>query len=183
MRRLNSRGDTIIEVILAMALLALVLFSSWSITNRASQISLAARQRTVMINQLKEQAELLKALHQASPEKIYALKNLGPTGVALSTNPCQDVDTTKPDNQQPGSKLTNAFIMRLSGTNELEMSAGSKLVEGEQSQRVWLQRELLNTNQGFIDFYVRGCWQTTGGTQKFDNSQFIVRINVPKETP
>ena len=53
---MNKRGDTIVEVFLATTVLSAILFSSWAIVNRASQISLAARQRVYMVDQLKEQA-------------------------------------------------------------------------------------------------------------------------------
>src|SRR5690606_4025240 len=58
---LKQRGDTLVEVILALAVLNAILFISWGITNRSTQQGLNARRRIEMVNLLKEQAELLKA--------------------------------------------------------------------------------------------------------------------------
>ena len=38
----NSRGDTIIEVLLSMTLLTLIMFTSWGLVNRTTRISLDA---------------------------------------------------------------------------------------------------------------------------------------------
>ena len=46
---INNKGDTIVEVLLATTVLSAILFTSWSIVNRASQISMAARQRVYMV--------------------------------------------------------------------------------------------------------------------------------------
>ncbi len=180
--RLNQRGDTIIEVILAMALLALVLFTAWSVTNRASQISLAARQRVVMVNQLKEQAELLKAFNQVGPEKIKQQADRGLTAKP-SANPCNDINVSfSDDDNEKDGKLSEARIVEVSDTTDpantnFSFMKGSKQVEGDTTQRIWLQRDGSASNPRFVDFYVRGCWKVTGGSQKLDNAQFLVRIN------
>lgn len=179
MKKLSYKGDTIVEVILAMAILALVLFSAWSVTNRASQLSLAARQRIVMVNQLKEQAELIKSLNQTNPERVYEQFKRGTTPKP-SANPCRDIIVERDDSENlKSSKLTDARIIQLdTATKELSFKPGSKLVGNDLTQRVWIQRDVSTATQGYIDFYVRGCWVITGGGQKLDNSQFVVRINV-----
>lgn len=171
MKYLNKKGDTIIEVILAMAMLSLVLFSSWAITNRASQVSLTARQRVVMVNQLREQAELLKAMNQADRETISKLTQSG-TNNKISENPCADVDIYSADAPVPDG----AFYIELNG-DALGFKNGTKNVAEDTTQRVWIQKEVKSATQGFGDFYVRACWATSGGKQKLDNSHLIVRIN------
>lgn len=179
MKHINQRGDTIVEVILAMAMLAFVLFSSWAITNRASQLSLAARQRVVMVNQLREQAELLKSYKLSDVVVFNAIEKVGIS--ALSDNPCKDIDMYKSDAEQVTGKLDKAFNLviktEVDGTKSLHTESGSKSVGDDSSQRIWIQKEVKDPRSGYSDFYVRGCWVTTGGTQKLDNSQFIVRIN------
>lgn len=167
--RMSQSGDTIIEVILAMALLALVLFTSWSVTNRASQISLAARQRVVMVNQLKEQAELIKAYNQINHEDLVKGTLLG--SVTPKENPCDDIDLTKDESAGSGS----AWITENAG--QIIPIGGTKKIDGDLTQRVWYQRKVGSGAGDYYDFYVRACWRVTGGTQKLDNSQFIVRIN------
>lgn len=173
MKQLNKRGDTIIEVILAMSLLAFVLFSAWAITNRASQLNLTARQRVVMVNQLKEQAELLKALEQSNPAVIKDTAIISAT--QISSNPCDDVNLTQPDGSNQPSGVSPMIVeVDASGKPKITVSK-TKSVESDDSQRVWVQKE---AKAGYVDYYIRSCWRVTGNTQKIDNSQFIVRLNV-----
>lgn len=179
MKLLNKRGDTIIEVVLAMSLLAFVLFSAWAITNRASQLNLTARQRVVMVNQLKEQAELLKSLYQVDQN---ALKDAALNATTVSANPCNDIDLSKADDAQGAGKLNKAMIVALNtstGKPEVSGPVKTKAVDGDSSQRVWIQKQVpTGASVGYADFLIRSCWQVTGNTQKLDNSQFVVRLNL-----
>src|SRR5688572_3240690 len=93
MKKLNIKGDTLIEVMLALAILTLLLFTAWGITNRASSISTAARLRVVMTNQLKEQAEILKSQRAAlDPDDDFAAQfNSINDSVNLPSGPCQQL--------------------------------------------------------------------------------------------
>lgn len=170
-QRLNKQGDTIIEVILAMAILAFVLFSSWAITNRASQVSLAARQRVVMVNRLKEQAELLKAMN-TSEIKAKASDPLNP---ALKENPCSELEVANTNSQPQGG-----FWVGLADDTKNPLFKDNSIQVGDDvTQRVWIQKNTdKQVDPTYADFYVRACWVTTGGSQKLDNSQFIVRLNL-----
>lgn len=174
MKKLYQEGDTIVEVILAMAMLALVLFSAWAITNRASQISLAARQRTEMVNQLKEQAELIKS--QWATDKTV----LGPASIlsvsSVPPNPCTgfNVYDVNSNPEQPAY-----LAIKSNGPNPqdevLELKSGTKAVKSDVTQRIWIQRQ---DSPSYVDFYIRGCWVVTGGgSNKIDSSQFVVRLN------
>lgn len=172
----DQSGDTIIEVILAMALLALVLFTAWSVTNRASQISLAARQRVVMVNQLKEQAELIKAYNQINHDDLLKQSGALVGGNGLSTipeNPCQGFQFKDGSDAAPGGSR----VISSDSTGNLKIETGTKKVDDDTTQRVWYHLKPGSGTGGYYDFYVRACWQVTGGNQKLDNAQFIVRIN------
>ncbi len=167
-KRILQDGDTIVEVMLALSTLSLILFISWGVTNRATQISLNARKRIEMVNQIKEQAEIIKSLHatNGTDSTIFQEKVVGtqlPEDVA-NLNPCEEPRTSEgvPRNASYLS-VTNA---------ETVSSPGVKVVDDTSS--VWIQ---YSQGAGYIDFYVRGCWLSTGGTQKEENSQFVVRLN------
>lgn len=167
----NKRGDTIIEVILAMTLLTLILFTSWGLVNRSTQASLAARQRIEMVNELKEQAEILKAKYAESQDAGETIENyLSLSSVANQSGTSYD-DTSfcaQPDNIGGGSDA--GFHFNANAT----IAENGKDVHNDQSSFVWLE---YITRSSYTDFYVRGCWSTSGGQQKTDNSQFIVRLN------
>lgn len=165
----NNRGDTIIEVLLAMTLLTLILFISWGLVNRTTQISLAARKRVEMVNQVKEQAEILKATYAANGGKINSSLALGPTSI----NDYDDAFCSNPD--VVGLNPTGAFHFD-SGTVKRDIP---KLVENNPGSKVWIQR---NAGSGagvdqYTDFFVRACWQAVGSQQQTDNVQVVLRLN------
>src|SRR6056297_1097853 len=57
-----QRGDTIIEVMLAMSVIALVLGSSYAIANRSTRIGREAQERTEALKEVETQVERLKTV-------------------------------------------------------------------------------------------------------------------------
>lgn len=181
----KQRGDTLVEVILAMALLTAVLFTSWGGTNRATQLSLAARKRIDMVNLLKEQAEIIKAKQASKTDfssLLHSTPSVGsPSSSSVPENPC---DTIAPDgkNFSPTTSLPSSLFYfkqttDAAGTVTIAPQPGPRVTDGD---FVWVQYYHSSApNNQYTDFYIRGCWLTTGGTQKLDNSQLIVRINDP----
>lgn len=58
----KQRGDTIIEVLLALSVIGLVLGSSYAISNRSLQIGREAQERTEALKQVETQLERLRAV-------------------------------------------------------------------------------------------------------------------------
>lgn len=174
MRRLNNSGDTIIEVVLSMALLTSVLFIAWAITNRATIIQRAARERVQMVNEVKEQAELIKSQWAADPDYFAATPtpplNFGFGSVQpADANPCAGSSPS-------GISVDDAsewYLARSGAT--IEPVSGSKPVGGEDTKRVWVHKF---DRAGFQEFYVRACWiNNSGTTNKTESSQVILRLN------
>lgn len=61
MRSIGQAGDTLVEVVMAFALLAVVMASAFSIANLAQRTAIAARERTIAIQAGQQQAERLYA--------------------------------------------------------------------------------------------------------------------------
>jgi type II secretory pathway pseudopilin PulG len=57
----NQNGDTIVEVILALAILASVLTSAFVLTNKSVQLGNMAKERSLLVSAAQQQAELLTA--------------------------------------------------------------------------------------------------------------------------
>ena len=172
----DSRGDTIIEVVLSMALLTSILFIAWSITNRSTQIMLAARERIVMVDQVKEQAEIIKAKWATDQTYFNNATSFPPaTAGTLNTNPCSS-STIPPVAFSP----TGGFAWYLTAnTTTITPQSGVKNVNTDTNKRVWVQKvagdDLVVP---YTDFYVRACWvNNSGGVQKEENSQIILRLN------
>lgn len=62
MPELDNRGDTLIEVLIAISIISLVLASSYGLTTLASRIGIAARERTQAVNFAQAQAEISRTI-------------------------------------------------------------------------------------------------------------------------
>jgi len=171
----NQRGDTIIEAILAMALITLVLFTTWSLTNRSSQLSLAARKRIVMVNHLKEEAEIIRGWRDgaASASDFRNAPQLAGKSVAVGSvpvNPCDESRSAVPP---------NSFNVSLNSSGGFDVTNNPKTVESDPTSQVWVQVEddPSATNKQYIDFYLNACWHSGGSVQKEENSQILMRLN------
>jgi Tfp pilus assembly protein PilV len=84
----NQRGDTIIEVTIALSILAIVLTSGFLTANRAYLIGQNARERTEIINLAQAQAEQLKNFRDVHTWNTF----LG--GITTSSNCPSGTSTT-----------------------------------------------------------------------------------------
>lgn len=62
----GQRGDTLIEVMLAMTILSLTLVSAFAIANRASRLGREAKERVAAVNIAQEQIEALRNYRAAN---------------------------------------------------------------------------------------------------------------------
>lgn len=172
-QKLSSRGDTIIEVVLAMALLTSILFIAWSITNRAGQIMLAARERTVMVNHVKEQAELVKSKWVENPQ--FASGSNYQNVTVSSGDPCEGYSAGG-WTPQGGS----AWHLKVDvATKAVVKDDSLKRDPNNPESYIWIQKKTVgDPGNGYTDFYVRACWlNNSGSVQKNENTQVVVRLN------
>ena len=165
--KLKNRGDTIIEVLLALALLTSVLFTACGVTNRSTQTLAAARDRTLMVNAAKDQAELIKSLWSKNKE-YFNNNSLYPPTAITNQNPCS----------QPQANQWHLTVNEESG--DIAVQSGVRAVGAEATKSLWVQKvDSTDTTQPrYSDFYVRACWQSqVGGSQKDENTQIILRLN------
>lgn len=166
---LKQKGDTIIEVILAMALITLVLFTAWGITNRATQLSLAARKRIVMVNQLKQQAEIIRGWRDSGIEPNIFRDQIDVNGLKLSSvegNACE----IKANRQKP------FHAVLLDDGSGFKVEPGVQDTAADGTSEVWVQMK--DSPDGkYVDFYLSACWQSGGSVQRDENSQLFMRLN------
>ena len=66
MRRPDERGETLVEVVMALAILSLVLVSSYALATGSFRLGRGAGERTQAVNYLQEQAEALRSHRKRS---------------------------------------------------------------------------------------------------------------------
>lgn len=181
-KQLNIRGETIVEVLLAMTLLTLILFSAWKLVNRSTQLSLTARKRAEMINQLKEQAEIIKNIYATNQDAMNEFDKKVVDGTSSESTLQYNPDFCKESYLTLAESPANSFYMAYNDSatpgDKLIKEPVPKKVNGDQGSLIWVQRKDGDGPDGkYYDFYIRGCWYTSGAQQKTDNAQFVVRLN------
>lgn len=175
-----ERGDTIIEVILAGAILALVTVSSFSIMQRASSSAYDALERSVVRLEINTQTELLnyfrdsyvKALADGSPivpdspaDQWLQITAVPEYTGALNLETCELSDS--------------AFYLNKNGLGDgpVVVSEGRP----EAGKGLWVFR--VDPPGGppirnYHDFYILSCWESTTSNQQRMSS--VVRLYDPK---
>ncbi len=75
MIKLGQRGDTIIEVLLAITILSAVIAGAYATTSQATRIGLTAHERTEATRLSEQQIEIVKALYSVDTENYVDLRN------------------------------------------------------------------------------------------------------------
>jgi competence protein ComGC len=168
----NEHGDTLVETILAMAVLSMILLISWGLVHRATQVSLAARQRVEMVNQLKEQAEIIKAQYATEKQEVIERELGGDVQVQLVN--IADINVDPCVNVASNAVPAGAFYMGITGSPPaITPTIGDVKPIPNTHGKVWIQ---VVQGTGYLDFHIRGCWQSFG-IQKDENSQLRLRLN------
>lgn len=165
-----ERGDTLVEVTVAMAVLGLMLAASLAVINRGLMGVSNAVERTSVRASLSSQAELLRYVfddpvtNEVTYKKILKRKlsnNLGQKGCEIGNgsgfylsvgNGALPVEMHEL-NQADTAKLTNNVY----GQPEAGDDNGNGVSRG-----IWIEGDKHDGQKdgmpGYIDFYVRACW-------------------------
>jgi len=117
LRKLNQRGDTIVEVLIAITVVSMVLGGAYTTTNRSLLASRSAQEQGVAIKLVEGQLEQLKALADipaglASAPGSFCILPVSGTPTLVSTAsagaPCSlnNQGTTATATDQPAYKIT-----------------------------------------------------------------------------
>jgi type II secretory pathway pseudopilin PulG len=119
MKRLSNRGDTIIEVLIAIGIAAFAIGTSYAIASKSLQQAISARERNQAINVMENQLNALKFREQQTDAATFASKFSTPVShfcldetatdptVASSWNPKQNLGNITADTPlQTGSSGT-----------------------------------------------------------------------------
>ena len=194
--RLKSaqRGDTIIEVLFAVAVFAMVAVASMTIMNQATATAQRSLEITLVRQQIDAQAEAIRYIHQAYVAS-FQKDGPAPTGTAGEwvkiTNPTTGKGATRASEfgvvngesclaTTPGEKpfILNARTARLHATTPaMQPPAGMSVPPFAQVQYdassvitmtygLWVEAvpSTGSAQTGFVDFHIRACWQSPGSS-------------------
>ena len=169
-----ERGDTLVEVTVAMAVLGLMLAASLAVLNRGLMGVSNAVERTSVRASLSSQAELLryvfddpvtnKNVYEQILKRTKPNNNLGQNGCEiggggfyLSVN---NKTGTSPVEPVEMHELDPAKTQQLANNVYGQPEAG-RIGNSNESNGIWIEGDkhgVQNGMPGYIDFYVRACW-------------------------
>lgn len=183
--RLDQRGDTLIEVMLATVVLTIVLAGAYTIANRSTRINQTSVERTEVANQLAEQAEVLRAmrdLHDGTAASTWSDIVTAANASTVTTLDCTENPATN-----------NAFYLSLDPgsfgePNALVRGGGVPLGQADDAYPgtddiadVWIVAQASpndtvgSTLDDQYEFHIRGCWEGIGGVND-QRSEIIFRL-------
>lgn len=167
-----ERGDTLVEVTVAMAVLGLMLAASLAVINRGLMGVSNAVERTSVRASLSSQAELLRYVfddpvaNEETYKKILGRtkpnNNLGQKGCEIGNNSGFYLSVNNKTGTPPVEmhELDSADTAHLTNNVYGQPEAGDNNGNGV-SQGIWIEGDKhdgQNGMPGYIDFYVRACW-------------------------
>lgn len=152
----NQKGDTLVEVMLAAAVLSLVLAGAFSISNKATRINQNANERTQVSNLIQRQAELIRASFKNDSSAFWA--DISGYYTSENTGFC-DLSTGK---NIPEDK---AFYFDDSLSTNTIPNAPSLADDGSDDHfYVWVEAVDDGASPTrYADFYIYACWDGVGG--------------------
>ena len=169
-RNQAERGDTLVEVTVAMAVLGLMLAASLAVINRGLMGVSNAVERTSVRASLSSQAELLRYVFDDPVTNKEAYKwILDHTGsnVSLGQNGCKigGGGFYLSVNNKTGTPPVEIHELDWADTNKLANNVYGQPEAGDNkgvSRGIWIEGDKHDVQQngmpGYIDFYVRACW-------------------------
>ena len=171
-RNQAERGDTLVEVTVAMAVLGLMLAASLAVINRGLMGVSNAVERTSVRASLSSQAELLryvfddpvtnKATYKEILKRTKPNASLGQEGCKIGGG-----GFYLSVNNKTGTPPVEIHKLNQADTNKLTNNVYGQPEAGEVgnnsgvSQGIWIEGDKHDGNggmPGYIDFYVRACW-------------------------
>lgn len=186
MSLISTRGDTLIEVLLAVTVFSLVAIGTIGVMNQGTNAAQRALEITLVREQIDAQAEALRAAHQAY--LADRTSTLWPHVVAEADNSAS-IDVC-PRNE---TELNGAFVMNTSTADVIDSNWFGSIsdianappyskIEGGKAYGLWVEkRHIAGTIQtpGRYDFRVRACWFGAGTGSTPMKVETLVRLYDP----
>ena len=167
-----ERGDTLVEVTVAMAVLGLMLAASLAVINRGLMGVSNAVERTSVRASLSSQAELLRYVFDdpvTNKEAYKWIPDHTGSNVSLGQNGCEigGGGFYLSVNNKTGTPPVEIHKLNQADTNKLTNNVYGQPEAGEVgnnsgvSQGIWIEGDKHDAQgdmPGYIDFYVRACW-------------------------
>jgi len=161
-----SRGDTIIEVLLAITVFSLVSVGGISLMNQGTAIAQRALEIDWVRQQMDTQTDALRFLNRQH------IKNPNSPGVWSDITARYTVDKAQEfEGMINGSDCVRhaikPFALDVSGSGiallgSIQNASTYAQVSGSVAQGLWIEAVHSSSTPHFYDFHIRACWNTSG---------------------
>lgn len=191
--RLNQSGDTIVEVMLAAAVLSVVMAGAFTLTNRATRLAQSANERTEVSNLLQREAELIRAKVAQSGSTFWTTLDDPISGYYgngyLRANPNENKDICASNSPivDPNSFYMKTFDLvdptnldYLEPTSSIYADSPTLLMVDDVATdiySVWIEAASEPVAvPTYTDFYIYACWKGIGG-EGMQSSGLVMRLS------
>jgi len=166
----NTKGDTIIEVLLASVILSIVLAGAYSLSSRATRLNQASYERTRAANLVQEQAELLRSLNKNDLVGWNDVTSRGKQSYYDCRAPGDSVVI-------PDTSVYKGFFYLEGDVAASSITVNDGYKDTDNIYHTWVARSN-DGSEGYQDFYVYTCWEGLGtiGNQV---SGAVIRLEQP----
>lgn len=178
-KRSREQGDTIIEVLLAMTVLATVLTICISLMNYGLSLALSSMDRTNVQALMNGQAALLRVARDRAQEG-------DPNWTEITTDYANTPPVTGEPNSRAciGTQATNRFYLDPEDPTPWEPKAASSVKRTGSYPTVgdgmWIEAYKIDPDgagplSARYDFYIKSCWSTSGSNVD-QEAETVVRL-------
>ncbi len=161
-----SRGDTIIEVVLAVTIFSMVAVGALTIMNDGLAMAQRSLETTLVRQQIDGQAEMLRYVHSRAKEDPAS--SYGAIWKSISDSPATAQSLTKLINADScPESIDNSFSFAQSPTQQVELTTTSAIpptyakVNGSVAQGISVQLVRVDGGNAY-DAYIQACWDAPG---------------------
>lgn len=184
-KHMMRRGDTIIEVIMAVTVFSLVAVGAIALMNSGISMAQRSLEMTLVRQQIDAQAEMLRFVadhaKQGDPglRKLWeditlsSLSSSGAPKLLLGIDACPALTTGFVLRGDPAGKIVKSNIVAGTGTYQSSPATYAR-VAATQSEGVSIQLKKVANNRAY-DAYIQACWYGPGQSRPMTTGT-IVRI-------
>ncbi len=192
----SQKGDTLVEVLMALAILAMAIVGAVTLMMRGHTLALQSLERSQVTARMSEQAQLLEfardaramaketpgADENAYPTKIWWMGPVGSaSGIATFANTTNIVDNCARKN--PSFYLKKDYTAPVEQISVEAIDPASAIespLAAVPGEGLWIEAVSSppSAAQPYIDFHIKACWQPAGSGVN-QQAKTIVRLYEP----
>ncbi|HCR56001.1 TPA: hypothetical protein DIV49_03435 [Candidatus Saccharibacteria bacterium] len=163
----GSRGDTLIEVLLAVTIFSMLAVGVITVMNQGTHAAQRALEITLVRQQIDAQAEALRAAQQTAVTDPTVWNDItgSTTPVRSTSDPCPaqptDVSGAFVMNARNATRVTGASWLKSLNAAGAPVYAQVDYTGTPQSYGIWIERTAYpaaGTTPAAFDFRIRACW-------------------------